>query len=592
MQEERRRYQTLALATATLIVVCAVYWPLHAAALVWDDKFYLHDRAWLREGSAWLQIAAHGFPDWGIFFRPLGVALFTAETRLFDAAGPPMHLVSLTLHLMNMALVGLIARRLLIANGRDQPMLACIAMVFYGLHPALTESVAWISSQCDLLVTLFTLLGLLANLTISNRIVRTIAIAACFLFAAASKEAAVSFPLLLLIVDWLRPAGPDATSRKVVMQRVREQWPVYTSVLIAGFAYLWMRAWGLGGLAIGSEHAVPFSLAKLQLIAFTYLSYWKLFLWPMTGLSPMHLTQLPLETLDAGLLVLDAGALVVLASTLYLLWRRTSLGGLMATFSAALLPVLHIAPTSFDESIYHERYETMAIAAACVFLPLLVADVIAWRGRRQRLAVFAALPALLWLVLAMVNIRVILPLWADEVRLWKWTLVQNPGSIRARDALLSTYVEQNDVGDAQSLADALMVDGRDCAKCMLNAAFLALLQRDEQRATEALEAAQRAMDQAPPNRALVIGYVLASGNLAELRHEPADAEAAYNGAIEMDPLSPEARMNLAFLQVRQGYLDQARATLGQALALSPPDAQAQRREEFARVVKESEARTQ
>src|SRR5487761_2750661 len=99
------------LAAAVLAATAIAYWPIHAAGLVWDDKFYLHDRAWLRQGRDWLQIVFHGFPDWGAYFRPLGVALFTAEIRLFDTAPMPMHMTSLVLHLLNTLLVGLVARK-------------------------------------------------------------------------------------------------------------------------------------------------------------------------------------------------------------------------------------------------------------------------------------------------------------------------------------------------------------------------------------------------------------------------------------------------------------------------------------------------
>ena len=565
-------------------IVGAVYWPLHDAALVWDDKFYLHDRAWLREGGQWLQIAMHGFADWGIFFRPLGVALFTLESRLSDAAAAPMHLVSLGLHLLNTLLVGWLAHRLLRdANARSNRVpLACAAMVVYGLHPALTESVAWISSQCDLLVTLFTLLGLLANLTIHVRSRRTALVAACFFLAACAKESAVSFPLLLAITDWMRPVDAVKSRREILVVRVREQWPAYAAILLAGCLYLGLRLWGLGRLAVGDVPAVP-SGAPLHLIAFTYLSYWKLLIWPMTGLNPMH--EAP--AFGAwGLLPfgIDAAALLLAATSLYLLLRRRPLGALMSGFSAALLPVLHIVPTAFDDSAFHERYATTAIAFACAFLPLAAAEVV--RGRRfLRLAL--GLLGLVWLALAVANIRVILPLWADEVRLWKWTLQQNPGSIRAQDALLSTYVERNAVREARPLADALLQNGRDCAKCMLNVAFLALTEHDEQRAVTALGEARRAMDASAPNRALVMGYILATGNLSELQQRPEDAEQAYRAAIQLDPLSPEARMNLALLQARQGRLEEARRTEQEALSLSAADARTRRRAEFEQVLRES-----
>jgi tetratricopeptide (TPR) repeat protein len=576
------RRASAVLAFAVLGIVFAAYWPVRNAPLVWDDKFYLYDRAWLRHGNEWLQVALHGFFDWKIYFRPLGVALFTAETRLFDTAPTPMHLLSLGLHLVNTLLVGALARKLSIGSNLRTGMLACIAMLVYGLHPALIEPVAWISSQCDLLVTGFMLLGLLANVALRNRHLRSVAIALCFFLAACSKESAVSFPFLLLIVDWLRSAEAPASIRpgNALRELLRRQWPVYSSVLAAGIAYLYVRYWGLGSV-LSDNHSAWFSGAHLQTICFIYLAYWKLLIWPMAGLNPLHVMPAQ-QFAEFGPMsyAIDAAALLIAAAGLYLLYKRKPLGALITAVTAALLPVLHIVPAAIDESIYHERYAMMAIAMASILLPLVVAEPIL-QHRRKSLAVgCCAAVCAAWLALSMINITVTLPLWSDEVRLWKWALRQNPGSIFAEDALLSTYIERSDVADAQPLADALMHDGRACAKCMLNVAFLAIAQHDQERTAAALQEAKRSIDLSTSNHALVMGYILASGNLSEMQQDPAAAEEAYNAAITLDPLSPEAHMNLAFLQARQGKLDEARKSEETALSLSATQARTRRRQEF------------
>jgi tetratricopeptide (TPR) repeat protein len=579
-----RRHASAVLAFAVLGIVFAVYWPVRNAPLVWDDKFYLYDRAWLRHGNEWLQVALHGFFDWKVYFRPLGVALFTAETRLFDTAPAPMHLLSLGLHLINILLVGALARKL--SAGSNLPvragMLACIAMLVYGLHPALIEPVAWISSQCDLLVTLFMLLGLLANMTLRNRYLRSIAVALCFFLAACSKESAVSFPFLLLIMDWLRSAEAPATTRpeNALRKLLSRQQPVYLSLLTAGIAYLCVRYWGLGSVLNGN-HAAWLSGAHLQTICFIYLAYWKLLIWPMTGLSPLHIVPAQQFT-EFGPMscAIDAAALLIAAAGLFLLYKRKPLGGLITAVTAALLPVLHIIPAAIDESIYHERYAMVAITMACILLPLVIAGPILQHRRKGLIIGCGAAVCVAWLALSVINITVTLPLWSDEVRLWKWALRQNPRSIFAEDALLSTYIERGDVAHAQPLADTLMQDGHACAKCMLNVAFLAIAQHDQERTAAALQEARRSIDLSTSNHALVMGYILASGNLSEMQQDPAGAEEAYNAAIALDPLSPEAHMNLAFLQVRQGKFDDARKSEETALSLSATQARTKRRQQF------------
>jgi len=174
--------------------------------------------------------------------------------------------------------------------------------------------------------------------------------------------------------------------------------------------------------------------------------------------------------------------------------------------------------------------------------------------------------------------------------LWRWALIQNPASVVAKDYLLSTYVEQGDVADARPLADALMREGGSCPQCMINVAFLALMQRDVLQAALALHQAESAMRAAHPRHALVMGYTLALGNLYELERRPVDAEKAYRTAIAMEPSSPEAYMNLALALARAGKLDSARKSLDFALSLSATDAaREKRRSEFSAALDASQS---
>ena len=177
-----------------------------------------------------------------------------------------------------------------------------------------------------------------------------------------------------------------------------------------------------------------------------------------------------------------------------------------------------------------------------------------------------------------------MPLWSDERRVWQWSLLQNPGSIVAEDHLLSTYLESNDLLHAQPIAEALLRDGRSCGNCMVKVAYLAVIRGDTGRASFALQEAKHSLDKVVPTRREMVGYLLTSGNLAQLQHKTTEAEEAYRAAISRDPLSPDARMSLAFLQARQGKAEEARKTAEAALSLSAPDERPARRREFEQVL--------
>lgn len=564
---------------AILTLVAAVYWPALSAGFVWDDNYFLHDSAWLSED--WVNTVLHGFGAWETYYRPLGVALFALEARAFHLSPAPMHFMSLGIHLTNTLLVGGLAKRLLSQFNPDRVTVWPIAMLFFGLHPALIEPVTWVSAQYDLLQTFFTLCGIILNLSLRHRATRALSVALCFFLAACSKEAALSFPLLLVIADWL--CLPDdqshadsaiVTKQQQFSSQLQRQWPVYLAVFLAGLAYLSMRFWALGFLVDQNLHLHWSWWQQLQTICFSYLAYWKLLIWPMGDLAPIHaVAESAFAALSPKLLAVDMGALTLLLLGIRLLWRRKLLGGAIVAVTAAVMPALHIVPLRFDYSLYHERYAIAAVAVASAFLPSLYCDLLP-RVRAHSIATVWAtvLISVTWLAFGAANIRVTIPLWSDEVRLWEWALLKNPGSISAQEFLLTAYLQKNDLNKAQALAKVVVNgEGLSCAGCMLSIVSMNIMLGDEKRATAALAQAKKILDEHYPTRHLILAYILLSGAVAELKQDTTEAEDAYRAATAYEPLNPEGHMRLALLLARTHKLSEARQSAETAMHLFAPD---------------------
>lgn len=114
------------------------------------------------------------------------------------------HLVNVALHLVNTALVGVIAAEIL------APLPAVLAMAVFALHPLQTEAVAYVSGRADLLACCGFLLALCATL-------RGSLTGACLglLFAGLSKESALLAGPLVCVWAWV--AAPTFPLRKLVM---------------------------------------------------------------------------------------------------------------------------------------------------------------------------------------------------------------------------------------------------------------------------------------------------------------------------------------------------------------------------------------
>ena len=573
-----------------IAATAAVYWPILRGALVWDDLLCLRDQAWLREEHAWQRIFAADFCSWTNYFRPAAVALFTLESRLFGTDPGPMHALSLGIHLANMLLVGLAARALSVdQSNRAAAFLPGAVMLLYGLHPALLESVAWISAQTELAVTFFMLLAVFLNLKVHRSALRAASVATCFLLAACSKESAISLPLLLPIVDWLTLPSTSHGSpwQSRLFSLLRRQWATYLGIIVAGLAYLALRFWALGYVLHSVDAGAHQSwFARLQETAWSYLTYWRILIWPMLGLNPIHLIdEQQFALLDASHLLFDLGALAIMAYGAVALCKHSFLGGIIVAVTVLLFPVLHVLPVSFDESLYHERYVMAPLAAALILLPRLIGET--QQVRILRLG-FAGVLAI-WLAAAVVNVRIILPLWANDTLLWQWALRSNQASVSARENLLANYITEKSPL-VHDFADALIADPVPCPTCMLNLAYFSMSEGNAARATAALERLKADRSLAHDNR-LRQAYGIARAHLLEMRGDMLAAEQAYRDAEAADPREPMAQMQLALFLAHAGRADESHQAEESALLLFPPEQREQRRKEFEEAVAEKSAVT-
>ncbi len=257
------------------------------------------------------------------------------------------------------------------------------------------------------------------------------------------------------------------------------------------------------------------------------------------------------------------------------MWRRSPLGNanrvgyLILGATVALVPVLHLVPVPFNSSLYHERYALMAVAIVCALLPRALDALWSAQVNSNLVRPAVSIFAVAWLCVAVVNVRVTVPLWSDETRLWLLALKQHPDSLESKVHLLSTYLEQDDRPHARELAAQMMTDTRPCATCMINIANLSLADGNVAVAEEALDRAKNSMHFGESPR-IEQAYIVAVGQLRELKRDIPGAEEAFRDAITLDPFDTQARMSLALMLARQGNESAARKALNEALPLFSP----------------------
>jgi len=179
----------LALAIFSFLTFC----PSLQNGFVWDDK-----------GIIFKQI--HHIKDLNIYkpgsvyYRPFTQISFLLDYLLWGYHPFGYHLTNVILHVLNVLLFFILARKVLAKLKIDSTVAFLLALVF-ALHPVHVESVSWVAGRTDILVTFFSLLTLVSTqLYWENKEKKLLLLTLIFfLLALASKEVAVTLVPILLI---------------------------------------------------------------------------------------------------------------------------------------------------------------------------------------------------------------------------------------------------------------------------------------------------------------------------------------------------------------------------------------------------------
>jgi predicted Zn-dependent protease len=263
---------------------------------------------------------------------------------------------------------------------------------------------------------------------------------------------------------------------------------------------------------------------------------------------------------------------------IFLTLRRRHFGGLILGATFSLLPVLHLIGPNFDASLYHERYAMTALALACPWLPSCLQQMSVPPSLHRLLPLAGKLILGAWLILAIVSIRVSVPLWSTQLNLWTWAIQSDPTSTIAKDELISAYMEQGDDASAWKLIDEIVKSHEQCMTCMFNAATLSIKEGNPKRAAFFL---QKAKDLPELNiRSNFRTYLTLVAQVEALENHYKQAETVARTAMALDSLDPQPQLVLAIALAMQGQTNEAVRVEDAAIALLTKDKQFKERQKF------------
>ena len=541
---------------------------------------------------------------WQGGYRPVRTLTYAVNFALGGENPFGYHLFNVLLHACNVILVFFLAWIL-----SRSKVVAWVAGLTYAVHPLQTAAVAYISGRKDLMAAFFLLLGFLLYLLSRRRTSggywKLVFAYFCFILAVLSKEVAIVFPVLLLLIDALldwRQSQEDGEASPFLptsVWRSIRRYPIrYCCFLVLGLlATYWLifinqasRMEGYWGGTVWTNLGTSFKL---------FAHYLKLALFPSPLIADYLGDVFPVST---GLLELST-VLAAILSLLYF-WAALKVFGTNPLLSVAmlwffllLLPVLHLVP--FHE-IAADHFE---------YLPMVGVALSAGIGFSSLYSRFP-MRLLLWSGLCLLVLGSSLLViqrnrdWKNGETLWAATYNTAPGSYRANANLGEIYFRQGlesggagseKVNDGIRLTqNSIELDpSRSVSWGNLGAMYLTLGQQsresgDLEKAKEfqrlAIDNFQHALELEPGNAFTEsnIGNVYKElGNVYEAEGDEEQALDSrkqavewYRRALQTTDQRHEVRLiwlNFGGVFIDAGYYDQATHYLGEFLASYPDD---------------------
>lgn len=517
--ESRRWSRRLwALAVAVAVVAVILYLPALGNSFTnWDDPGYVTENPHLAPfGAHFLGWAFTTFRQAG--WNPLTWISLGIDHAVFGLDPSGYHLTNVLLYgattLAVVLLVGtLFARARHTVDGKVL-VAAGVAGLIFAVHPLHVESVAWVSERKDVLFGLFHVVALLLYLRFTEHHRRAAYLWSLGAFALAllAKPAAVSLPLVLVILD-AYPLGRFSGPGKI---RVLVEKVPFVVLGIASTVITTVAQWKGGAVArhIGlgerlwiAERAFAFYLAKT--------------VWPL-NLVPMY----PLESQFSPWRwdYLASLALLLGVSTGAVVMRRRAplFSALWAAYLAMLLPAVIAV---LGEQSAADRHMYLPLLVPAIGIAAAVFSV--WQTKRFRVATLATVMVTL-VVLSVLSVRQI-GVWRDTRTLWTWVVEKEPDVAMGHYNLGEYFREKGDFDRAG---------------------------QSWRRAAE-LE----------PSFSWPLNQL---GNLALMKGKVDEAHTYFERATRVNPNDAEAQLNFANLLEEQGKLAEARAHYEVFLRVAPP----------------------
>ncbi len=338
----RKAWLAIALVLSCIVMVPNVFndW------VNWDDEAFVLNNPLVRELSVGLVSEVFSTIDSNGGYTPMVLLSWSLDYSIADYNAHVFHATNVFLHVVNVAVVFWFI--LLLSN---RVGIAAFTAILFGIHPVQLEPVAWVTSRKDLLYALFYLAGLVAYLKYLNKSARDwrflLGCFILFLGSLFSKGMAVSFPIVLIVIDIVK-------QRRGLVKLAMEKIPFFALSIV----------FGLVAMAGQNKAGAVDDIQNISFIKSFFVACYGLVTYLVKALIPIHLSPYhpypfsPLEEMPWYLYAAVIPAFAFVLGALYLLSKQRLMAFGAFFFLCTIGMVLQFFPVGV--AIVAERFSYVA----------------------------------------------------------------------------------------------------------------------------------------------------------------------------------------------------------------------------------------
>jgi tetratricopeptide (TPR) repeat protein len=565
VMRDTQKYRSIYIYLVLALATTAVFYEVCTYDFVdYDDHGYVYENANIQAGITTKAIKWAFTTGYNSNWHPLTWLSHMLDWQLFGLKAGGHHLTNLIFHIANTLLLFIVLKQM-----TNSLWPSTFVAALFALHPLHVESVAWVAERKDVLSTFFWMLTMWAYLQYVKHpgAARYLLTLLSFALGLMAKPMLVTLPFVLLLLDYWPlsciPSGESLNypgSRRIFYHLVREKIPFFVlSAISSVVTFLVQRS---GGAITNLAH-LSLKIRILNALI-SYIEYiWKM-IWPVR-LAMFY----PHPEKNISILHSVISVFLLLAVTILVLRFAKNHRYLVTGwfwYLGTLVPVIGLIQVGGQALA--DRYTYIPLTGLFIIIAWGLPDLLAklWQGQLRYKKIVLILSSLLIISTFSICTHFQLRYWQNSLSLFQHALDVTKDNYVAHLAMSELMRKQGRLNEAINhylevvrLRPSRFDVQRDLAYVLCDAG----------RFDESVKECRKYLQMVPndPNVLNTLGIALAKQGKSE-------AVKYFNEALRVKPDFVDAHVNIGYILVFQGKLDEAIVHLAEALRINPNSAEA------------------